>query len=54
MNNSISKEFLSAAIADYNTYFKTNFSVESNGFQNYYPAIRVKNQEIDLLIAACS
>ena len=50
--NSSAKEFLSAAIADYNTYFKTNFSVESNGFQNYYRdlALRVKNQEIDLLI----
>ena len=50
--NSSAKEFLSAAIADYNTYFKTNFSVESNGFQNYYRdlALRVKNQEVDLLI----
>ena len=50
--NSSAKEFLSAAIADYNTYFKTNFGVESNGFQNYYRdlALRVKNQEIDLLI----
>ncbi|MGF1831108.1 type I restriction endonuclease subunit R [Photobacterium angustum] len=50
--NSSAKEFLSAAIADYNTHFKTNFSVDSKGFQNYYRdlAQRVKNQEVDLLI----
>lgn len=50
--NSSAKEFLNAAIADYNTFFKTNFGVDSNGFQNYYRdlAKRVKNQEIDLLI----
>lgn len=34
--NSSAKEFLSAAIADYNALFKTNFSVDSNSFQNYY------------------
>ena len=46
------KEFLSAAIADYNALFKTNFSVEGNSFQNYYRdlAQRVKKQEVDLLI----
>ncbi|RIX46195.1 MAG: type I restriction endonuclease subunit R [Rhodocyclales bacterium GT-UBC] len=46
------KEFLSAAIADYNALFKTNFSVDSNGFQNYYRdlAKQVKAKEIDLLI----
>ena len=50
--NSSAKEFLSAAIDDYNAYFKTNFSVDSNGFQNYYRdlAKRVKSQEVDLLI----
>lgn len=50
--NSSAKEFLSAAIADYNGFFKTNYNVDSNGFQNYYRdlAQRVKNQEIDLLI----
>ncbi len=50
--NSSDKEFLSAAIAHYNTFFKTNFSVDSNGFQNYYRdlAKRVKTKEIDLLI----
>ncbi|MBS3958724.1 MAG: type I restriction endonuclease subunit R, partial [Xanthomonadaceae bacterium] len=50
--SSTAKEFLSAAIADYNTLFKTNFSVDSNGFQNYYRdlAKQVKAKEIDLLI----
>ncbi|HHG8918180.1 TPA: HsdR family type I site-specific deoxyribonuclease [Klebsiella oxytoca] len=50
--NSSAKEFLDAAIDDYNAYFKTNFSTDSNGFQNYYRdlALRVKNQDIDLLI----
>jgi len=50
--NSSAKEFLNAAIGDYNAFFKTNFSVDSNGFQNYYRdlAKRVKNKDIDLLI----
>ncbi len=50
--NSSAKEFLSAAIADYNAMFKTNFGVDSNGFQNYYRdlALRVQKQDIDLLI----
>ncbi|CAH0296043.1 Type I restriction enzyme EcoR124II R protein [Rahnella aquatilis] len=50
--NSSAKEFLDAAIDDYNGHFKTNFSTDSNGFQNYYRdlAQRVKNQDIDLLI----
>ncbi|KAA1260417.1 Type I restriction enzyme R protein [Rubripirellula obstinata] len=42
--NSSAKEFLNAAIDDYNAYFKTSFSVDSNGFQNYYRdlAMRVR------------
>ncbi|MCE1159636.1 MAG: type I restriction endonuclease subunit R [Burkholderiales bacterium] len=46
------KEFLTVAIHDYNAQFKTNYSVESKAFQNYYRdlAKRVKNQEVDLLI----
>lgn len=50
--NSSAKEFLSMAINDYNKLFKINFSVDSNGFQNYYRdlANRVKAKEIDLLI----
>ncbi|MEO1987594.1 MAG: type I restriction endonuclease subunit R [Martelella sp.] len=50
--NSSAKEFLSAAVADYNACFKTNFSVDSSGFQNYYRdlASRVRSKEVDLLI----
>ncbi|EJH5708438.1 HsdR family type I site-specific deoxyribonuclease, partial [Escherichia coli] len=50
--DSSAKEFLDAAIREYNSYFKTNFSTDGNGFQNYYRdlAQRVKNQDIDLLI----
>ena len=50
--NSSAKEFLSAAISDYNAMFKTNYSVDSNAFQNYYRdlAQRVIKREIDLLI----
>ena len=46
------KEFLTSAINDYNGMFKTNFGVDSRGFQNYYRdlAKRVKNREIDLVI----
>ena len=49
---SSAKEFLDAAIRDYNGYFRSNFSVESSGFQNYYRdlAKRVKSMDIDLLI----
>lgn len=50
--NSTAKEFLSAAIADYNAEFKTSFDVSSEKFENYYKDIgkRVKDGEIDLLI----
>ena len=50
--NSSAKEFLNAAIRDYNKRFKTTFSVDGNEFQNYYRdlAKRVKSKEIDLLI----
>lgn len=46
------KEFLVRAMNDYNTYFATNYSVDSQSFQNYYRdlAKRVKTQEVDLLI----
>ena len=46
------KEFLTNAISDYNTMFKTSFGVDSREFQNYYRdlAKRVKNKEIDLVI----
>lgn len=50
--DSSAKEFLSAAIEDYNAMFRTNYGVDSQAFQNYYRdlALRVINQEIDLLI----
>lgn len=50
--NSSAKEFLSAVIDDYNALFKSNYSVDSKEFQNYYRdlAKRVKSKEIDLLI----
>ena len=46
------KEFLSAAVADYNKAFSSTFSIDSQGFQNYYRdlANRVKTREVDLLI----
>ena len=50
--NSSAKEFLTAAIKDYNALFGTSFSVDGDGFQNYYQdlAKQVKAKEIDLLI----
>lgn len=50
--DSSAKEFLQFAINDYNTMFKTSFSLKSKEFQNYYRdlANRVRNQEVDLLI----
>ncbi|MDR7928669.1 type I restriction endonuclease subunit R [Acidithiobacillus thiooxidans] len=50
--NSSAKEFLAAAIADYNALFKTSFRLDSDGFQNYYRdlAKQMKSGEVDLLI----
>ena len=50
--NSTAKEFLDKVIADYNSYFKTNFSTNGNGFQNYYKdlSLKVKEKQVDLLI----
>ena len=50
--NSSAKEFLGAAIKDYNSLFRTNYGVDGKEFQNYYRdlAKRVKSGEIDLLI----
>ena len=47
-----SREFLDFAINEYNKKFKTNFSSEGNGFQDYYKDLsdKVKHREIDLLI----
>ncbi|MBF4696019.1 type I restriction endonuclease subunit R [Fusibacter ferrireducens] len=50
--DSSAKEFLTWAINEYNTMFKTNYGVDSKEFQNYYRdlANRVRKQEVDLLI----
>ena len=50
--NSSAKELLDKAISDYNAMFKSNYGLDSQGFQNYYRDLseKVKNQEIDLLI----
>ncbi|MDI3544642.1 MAG: type restriction enzyme subunit [Bacteroidota bacterium] len=50
--NQSSRDFLEAAIQDYNRMFKTNYDTSSNKFQNYYKEVsdRLKNREIDLLI----
>lgn len=47
-----SREFLDFAIGEYNKKFKTNYSSEGNGFQDYYKDLsdRVKHREVDLLI----
>lgn len=47
-----SRDFLEAAIADYNGMFATNYDTSSDKFQNYYKdvGLRMKNREIDLLI----
>ncbi len=46
------KEFLNAAINDYNAMFQTSYGVDSKSFQNYYRdlAKRVIGGEVDLLI----
>ena len=50
--DSSSKEFLTKAINDYNTMFKTSYGIDSKEFQNYYRdlAKRVKSKEVDLII----
>lgn len=50
--DSSAKEFLTSAINDYNSMFKTAFSVDGKSFQNYYRDLskRIKNQDIDLII----
>ena len=47
-----SRDFLEAAIKDYNKMFKTNFDTSSDKFQNYYKDVskKVKERDIDLLI----
>lgn len=47
-----SRDFLEAAIDDYNKIFHTNYNTSSDKFQNYYKdvSLRMKNKELDLLI----
>ena len=47
-----SREFLDAAIRDYNEMFHTNYSTDGDRCQNYYKdvSLRMKNKELDLLI----
>lgn len=47
-----SRDFLESAIRDYNEMFHTNYSTDSDKFQNYYKdiSLRMKNKELDLLI----
>lgn len=47
-----SRDFLEAAIADYNEMFHANYDTSSDKFQNYYKdvSLRMKNKELDLLI----
>ena len=46
------RNFLDAAIADYNAMFGTSCGTDSKGFDNYYKDVsdRMKNRELDLLI----
>ena len=46
------RDFLDAAIRDYNQVFKTNYDTSADKFQNYYKdvSLRMKNRKIDLLI----
>ena len=47
-----SRDFLEAAIQDYNAMYGTSFDTSSDKFQNYYKdlSLRLKNRDIDLVI----
>jgi len=47
-----SRDFLEAAIQDYNAMFGTSFDTSSDRFQNYYKdiSLRLKSRELDMLI----
>lgn len=47
-----SRDFLDAAIADYNSMFNTSYDTSAEKFPNYYKdvSLRMKNREIDILI----
>ena len=46
------RDFLAAAIADYNAMLSTSFDTSGDGFQNYYKDLsdRMKNRELDMVI----
>ena len=46
------RDFLDAAIIDYNQMFHTNYDTSGDRFQSYYKdvSLRMKNKELDLLI----
>ncbi len=48
----VDRDFLEAAIQDYNSMFHTNYDTSSDKFQNYYKdvSLRMKNRQIDVLI----
>jgi type I restriction enzyme, R subunit len=47
-----SRDFLEAAIGDYNAMFGTSYGTSSDKFENYYKdlSLRLKNRQIDLVI----
>lgn len=47
-----SRDFLEAAIEDYNAMFGTSFDTSSDGFQNYYKDLsdRMKSRQVDMTI----
>ncbi|MBQ2681114.1 MAG: type I restriction endonuclease subunit R, partial [Eggerthellaceae bacterium] len=46
------RDFLEAAIGDYNSMFSTSFDTSSDGFQNYYKDVsdRMKKRQLDMVI----
>ncbi len=46
------RDFLAAAIDDYNAVFSTSFDTSGDGFQNYYKDLsdRMRNRELDMVI----
>ena len=47
-----SRDFLEAAIQDYNRMFAQNFDTSADGFQNYYKDVcaKLRNRDLDLVI----
>jgi len=47
-----SRDFLEAAIADYNAMFSTSFDTSADKFENYYKdlSMRLRNRDLDLVI----